>query len=105
MLKPDGTHMFVVPFEGSHYDECFGGIDESERIRRFGQNDHVRLFGIDDIDRSLGSVLRFNKNFDATRDFSPEQLTQANIPAGTWTSLTANTLLCLAKTDMRFLRG
>lgn len=104
-LKPSGTHMFVVPFEGSHYDECFGGIDESERIRRFGQNDHVRLFGIDDIDRSLGSVLRFNKNFDATRDFLPEQLTNANIPAATWTGLTANTVLCLAKTDMRMLRG
>lgn len=104
-LKPGGKHMFVIPFAGKHYDECLGGIDEAERIRRFGQNDHIRLFGVDDIDQSLGSVLRFEKNFDATRDFSPAQLMDANIPAESWKGLTPNTVLCVAKTDMRMLHA
>ncbi len=102
-LRPAGTHLCIIPFLPGHYDECFAEIGDSERIRRFGQNDHVRRFGTADIDRSLGSVLRFDREYDVTRDFPPQRLQEANIPPYTWRGLTVHTVLHLRKSDMRLL--
>jgi hypothetical protein len=104
-LKPDGHHVCVIPFLPGSYDECFADIGDAERVRRFGQNDHVRRFGRDDVDRHLGSVLDFDRDFDATRDFEPSALLEANIPESTWRGLTVHTVLKLRKKDMRLLRN
>jgi phosphoglycolate phosphatase len=104
-LTPEGLHLCAVPFCAGYYEETFYEIGDAERDRRFGQNDHVRRFGRRDIDQSLGSILHFDKEFDATRDFSPERLTEANIPPSSWRGLTPDTILHLRKYDMRLLRA
>jgi hypothetical protein len=103
-LKHDGTHLCVVPFLPGGYDECFAEIGDAERVRRFGQNDHVRRFGRDDVDKHLGSILDFDHEFDATRDFHPKDLLEANIPESAWSGLTVHTVLKLRRQDMRLLR-
>lgn len=103
-LKPDGWHVCVIPFVSGHYDECYAKIPDQERIRRFGQDDHVRRFGRDDVDRHLGSIMSFDKDFDAARDFRPDLLAGANIPESAWRGLTAHTVLRLRKWDMKLLR-
>lgn len=104
-LRPDGWHICMIPFLPGSYDECFGKIGTDEATLRFGQFDHVRRFGRDDIDNSLGKILRFDKYFDATRDFPPEILRKYNIPETSWHGLTPDTVLCLRKHDMRLIKS
>jgi phosphoglycolate phosphatase len=103
-LKETGRHVFVVPFMRGGYDECFAEIGDAERIRRFGQNDHVRKFGLDDVDRHLGALLEIDKDYDATRDFTEEELLEANIPREAWKGLSAHTVIMVRKYDMTLLR-
>ena len=102
-LKKDGWHICVVPFSSGSYEEHFAEISADEATRRFGQFDHVRRFGRDDIEASLGKLLKFNRDFDATRDFPPDVLRRHNIPETSWRGLTPDTVLHLRKYDMRLL--
>lgn len=97
MLKETGTHLCVVPFLSGRYDECFGDIGDEERIRRFGQFDHVRRFGREDLNMHLGKVVDLPDHFDATRDFSEELLTEYNIPRSNWKGFHPGTVLRLSK--------
>lgn len=99
VLVPGGLHLCVIPFLPGHDDECFDDIGADERTRRFGQHDHVRRFGIADIDRGLGSLLRLDRHPDVTRDFSPETLRAANIPETAWRGFSIHTVLRLGKED------
>ena len=103
-LKPEGWHICVIPFCSGYYDECLGDIGAEEATRRFSQADHVRCFGRDDIESTLGKVLKFGKAIDVTKDFSPATLREANIPERSWRGLTADTVLCLRKYDMKLLQ-
>ena len=103
MLKEDGLHVCIIPFMEGRYDECFGDIGEKERKRRFGQFDHVRRFGRDDIYAHLGKLINIPKKFDATDDFSEEILRSANIPENHWKGFHIGTVLVLNKYDMKFL--
>ncbi len=104
-LKQDGWHICVIPFSGGSYEECLANIEAAEATRRFSQFDHVRRFGRDDIDNTLGKILRFDKDFDATRDFPSEILRKYNIPETSWRGLTQDTVLCLRKYDMRLIKS
>lgn len=104
-LKEDGWHICVIPFLGGSYDECLGNMEATEATKRFGGASHVRRFGRDDIDNSLGKILRFEKEFDATQDFRPKLLRQYNIPETSWRGLTPDTVLCLRKYDMRLIKN
>lgn len=47
VLKPGGTAVLQVPILGETTDEDPRITDPHERLRRFGQEDHVRLYGRD----------------------------------------------------------
>lgn len=52
VLRPGGVAILLVPMsDGPVTDEDPAVIDPDERQRRFGQRDHVRLYGRDYIDR------------------------------------------------------
>lgn len=99
MLKPNGRHIFVVPFTRSCFEESFEDLSGSERTRRFGQWDHTRRFGADDIDRHLGKILRIPSEFDAERLFGSDALERANIPPHMWQGFHGSTILDVAKGD------
>ena len=103
MLTDDGTHLFIAPFMPGRYDECFAELSDEERIARFGQFDHVRRFGRDDIGSHIGQLLRLPDQFDATVDFPPETLRRYNIPEGQWTGFHPGTVLRLRRHDMHLL--
>ena len=103
MLTERGKHVCIIPFMNGEFEESFQKINGEERVRRFGQNDHVRLFGNKDIHRHLGSVLDIPDTFDASRDFSEEALTRANIPCSQWRGFTIATVLTLGKYDMKLM--
>jgi len=105
MLKPSGRHLCVIPFSPGRYDESFEDLGAEERVRRFGQFDHVRKFGSRDIGSHLGKLLRLPKVFDATQRFSEEQLREANIPEAHWRGFHISTVLNLARNDMLLLQA
>ena len=61
MLRPKGIAYIQVPFNAalSQTDEDPSVLDPFERKMRFGQFDHVRVYGADMLDR-----LRENSAFD-----------------------------------------
>ena len=99
MLKNDGIHLCVIPFMGGKYDECFDDIGNEERTRRFGQFDHVRRFGREDIPMHLGKLLNLPEKFNAKDHFSEETLVEANIPQDHWEDFQIGTVLSLKKDD------
>lgn len=73
ILSPAGLAILMVPIllTASHTDEDPNESDPQARIRRFGQNDHVRLYSRHDFLERLQSA-----------GFVVEQWTQADFPAG-----------------------
>ena len=104
MLKPNGHHVCVIPFLSGRYDESFDDIGDSERKRRFGQFDHVRRFGRENIPEHLGKLLNLPENFDATEHFPESVLRKANIPEDHWKGFHIGTVLILKRDDMTLLR-
>jgi phosphoglycolate phosphatase len=105
LLKPEGTHLCIIPFLSGHYDESLADIGDAERTRRFGQYDHVRRLGREDVCSHLGKIVRLPDSFDATRDFSEEDLRDANIPENHWRGFHIGTVLQLRKSDYRLSFG
>jgi len=57
-LKPSGRHVFGVPIMSGHYAENIGPLSRDDRQSQFGQFDHCRRFGVEDIALSLGMVFQ-----------------------------------------------
>jgi hypothetical protein len=91
----------VIPFLTGYYDECFALLSDEEAKKRFGQFDHVRRIGTNDICNTFGRVISIETDFDATKTFSPEVLLEATIPENFWKGLTTNTVLTLRKKDYK----
>jgi hypothetical protein len=53
MLRPGGTAILQVPLRGDDTDEDPAVTSPAERLRRFGQDDHVRIYGRADFARRL----------------------------------------------------
>ena len=51
VIRPDGWAVIQVPMLSERTDEDPGVTDPAERLRRFGQEDHVRIYGRDFLDR------------------------------------------------------
>jgi hypothetical protein len=102
MLTIDGYHVCIIPFSKGYFDECFDPrLSREERKKRFGQWDHVRLFGRNDIEQHLGKLLKFPNSFDATIMVEPDLLKEANIPESHWRGFHGGTVMVLTKNDMK----
>lgn len=55
VLRDDGWAILLVPIDADATDEDPECVDPAERRRRFGQEDHVRAYGPDYVDRLRGS--------------------------------------------------
>ncbi len=99
MMSANGMQLCVVPFMPGRWDESFQEMSDEDRVLRFGQNDHVRRYGVEDYEKHLGSVIRFDPNFNASLDFSDELLTKYNIPERERRGLHGSTVLRIKKGD------
>jgi phosphoglycolate phosphatase len=81
-LAPGGFHVFQLPVVPGRSDEDLSPtLTDADRLRRFGQRDHVRRVGAADLDRD---VLRHFAEFariDVARVVSPREARRAGIPA------------------------
>lgn len=100
-LKPDGLHIFSAPLMAGHYDEYFGPLTKEVARERFGQDDHVRKLGVEDLDLHLGAILHLDKDFDLTRQFSRATLDGCNIPLTQRSGLHGSTVFVAKKADYR----
>ncbi len=81
VLAPGGWGMINVPISAPAIDEDPSIMDPAEKLRRFGQADHVRRYGPDYYDRVRESG--FQVEVEGARDVAdPSELERYGIPAG-----------------------
>lgn len=102
-LKERGKHVFVVPFLPGGYAEDYAPPDAVSHDLRYGQADHVRRFGTDDLHASLGTLLRLPERWSATEDIGETELVAANVPRRLWEGFHGSTVLSLGRNDMHFI--
>ena len=102
-LKLGGLHAFGVPIHRGAYAAQFGEIQNEDRAKQFGQADHMRRFGLNDLDRTLGMVFHLRPP-DLVGQFGIETLKRHRIPESSWIGVSSNTIFALAKDDLR-LKG
>lgn len=94
ILKPGGYQLFSVPFRGDKTDEDLDmSLSDDERTRRFGQSDHMRIFGREDfiplVEQAYGVD---NIQFDMNELLSNDDVTAAAVPARVLKGLTGETI-------------
>lgn len=70
LLKPDGFGVICVPLRGEHTQE---GAPRSEWLRLYGQDDHVRYYGLD-IEQRMRDAGLAVRRIDTRSYFSPDEL-------------------------------
>ena len=100
-LKDDGIHMFSVPILKGGYEEDLSKITHDERVRRFAQLDHVRRFGVESINLSIGMLFKIPSSYDLLQTFTAEELIRASIPRRSWRDFSSDTIFSFSKADLR----
>jgi phosphoglycolate phosphatase len=83
-LKIGGIHIFSVPVHLGRYAEDENPLSKEEREERFGQHDHVRRFGVDDYDQTIGALVDLHNATTWDRMFPALELTEMRIRQGRW---------------------
>lgn len=100
-LRSTGRHVFCVPIRAGHYEAQFGGLTPEERIRRFGQDDHIRLYGARDLAVTLGMIFKLPAEYDLEKQFGAGILDRFNIPKSARKGFNSNTVFVLRKDDIK----
>lgn len=100
ILAPGGRHVFSVPVRGTTTQEDLSaGLSPEERTRRFGQHDHMRIFGSASLREMLAAIWPDDPSplIEPHRLFTAEALTRAAIPQTAWSGITSNSFFLLRK--------
>lgn len=98
-LKINGVSICCIPFMYGYWDESFSNLPESERVRRFGQHDHVRRIGRADRELHLGKIIKIPERYSLLDYFGQDKLIENNIPECEWSGFNINTVMLLGKLD------
>jgi SAM-dependent methyltransferase len=100
-LAPGGRMLFSMPIlPGPFTDELMHGTAEEKR-RKFGDMIHVRCFGRDFIQQTIGMLFRIPDAYDLTSRFEEAVLRDANIPAHHWHAYTGASIFRVGHADVR----
>jgi phosphoglycolate phosphatase len=100
-LKPGGKQVCCIPvIRERHYAEDLGPLGPDEAVRRFGQDDHVRLFGAKDVQATLGMIFALPERYELLGAYDAELLARHGIPEIAWSGWSANSVLMLGKQDL-----
>ena len=100
-LAEGGTMLFSVPIlPGPFTDELMDGSIE-EKVERFGDLIHVRRFGVEFLQRTIGMVFDLPVDYDLTRRFPEAVLAEANIPSHHWRRYTGASVFRVTPADLR----
>jgi hypothetical protein len=100
-LRSSGRHVFCVPIRAGYYEAQLGGLTAEERTRRFGQDDHVRLYGARDLGATLGMIFKLPAEYDLEKQFSAGVLDKFNIPKNIRKGFNSSSVLALRKEDIK----
>jgi hypothetical protein len=99
-LRAGGTHLFSVPIFSEYYSENIGPLNEAERIRRFGQHDHVRAFGATDLQKTIGMIFRIPDGWNLTTIIPAETFDLYNVPRHMLNGFHQHGIFMLKKQDL-----
>jgi len=100
-LKPGGKQICCIPVaRARHYAEDLGPLPPEDALRRFGQDDHVRIFGANDLQATLGMIFALPQRYDLLDDYGADLLARHGIPEVAWSGWSANSVLVLDKQDL-----
>ena len=100
-LRPGGHQVCCIPFVRGRYSaEDFGSLTSEQATERFGQHDHVRMFGALDAERVIGMIFALPRPYDLTATFGTECLDRHVIPAVARSGWTPQSVLVLRKEDL-----
>lgn len=97
LVAPCGVHAFSLPFMEGGYREDLSDIGNAERLARFGQTDHVRMFSPSDALATVGTLVDLHDRYDSTRLVSPARLSEINIPEAAWRGFNNNAVFFIEK--------
>ncbi|WP_052584727.1 methyltransferase domain-containing protein [Limnospira indica] len=100
-LKNTGVHLFSIPILSGYDEESLFPLTEEERHRRFGQFDHVRRFGRESLNNTLGLVFRMPDYYDLEQKFGASICELHNIPVDARKGFTGHTIFMFRKNDIR----
>jgi SAM-dependent methyltransferase len=100
VLRTGGTHLFCIPLLPGNFSEFLGKMSDQEATSRFGQHDHVRRFGADNLQDTLGMIFNLEES-DLEARFGAWRLHSHNIPKTAWRGLGVHTVFALCKNDLR----
>jgi SAM-dependent methyltransferase len=81
VLRPGGRAVLQVPLRDGPTDEDPAVVDPAERLRRWGLEDHVRLYGKDDFARRLEAAGFRVEIVSATAGMTPAQIERGRLLA------------------------
>jgi hypothetical protein len=100
-LTAAGTMLFSVPILPGHFSDELIDLPLEAKRAHFGDMLHVRRFGTDFIQQTLGMIFPIPARYDLLASFSQSELEEANIPAHHWTQLTGASIFRVQRADLR----
>ncbi len=100
-LTDSGIMLFTVPILPGHFSDELMTLSVAEKRARFGPMLHVRRFGADFLQATIGMIFRIPVGYDLTRRFSEPELREANIPEHHWQTYTGASVFAVRKQDLR----
>jgi hypothetical protein len=81
-LVPGGFHLFSIPYFSDYYREDLDlSMTKEDRLRIFGQDDHVRSFGYQDTEEPLRRAFRGCRELSFAHSLPGETLVRFGIPS------------------------
>lgn len=99
ILKPDGTMAFSIPIRQAvdTVEDLNPNLTADERTARFGQHNHMRAFGSNDVTQILEDGLGGSIRVGGKNSFSEEELISAGVPPMAASKLTAHSTILFTK--------
>ena len=100
-LSDAGTMLFSLPILPGGFTDEIVEAPPDEKLRRFGPMLHVRRFGRDALQRTLGMIFPIPETYDLRAWFDEALLADCNIPPHHWTNFSGATVFRLRRQDIR----
>ena len=100
-LKPEGTMLFSLPILPGEFRDELIDAPLDLKLKRFGPMLHVRWFGSDHLQQTLGMIFDLPAVYDLRDRFSEDELADANIPRHHWSTFTGATVFRVRRGDLR----
>lgn len=100
LVAQGGVHAFTVPFMSGGFRESFSD-SESDRLKNFGQTDHYRVFGTEDLSSTIAAVVKVPEAYDASLMVPPERLREIAVPENQWRGYNNNAVFFIEKSGVR----